>query len=236
MPRPAERAAWKYRAVGWLGSGFIRSLGRTWRIQELDSHREREIQARGERLIYSFWHGHLLIPAFARRGSGTCVMISRHGDGELIAQVIDRLGFHTERGSTTRGGSGALRRMAKLEEHDLAITPDGPKGPRHQAQAGVILLAALTRRPLLPVGLAASPSWQLSSWDRFTIPKPFARVSIVFEEPMTCPPEAGEDEREELRLELERRMAAASERAEAVVTARASRATKATAPSEAGPG
>ncbi len=210
----ADRTRWKYRVIGRLGSILIRLLGRTWRIRELDSHHEASLHRRGDPLIYSFWHDGMLIPAFARRGSATCVLISRHGDGELIAQVILRLGFTTERGSTTRGGPGALRRMARLAEHDLAITPDGPKGPRHQAQPGVVALGEVTGRTILPVGLAAAPAWRLKSWDAFCIPKPFARVCIAFGEPIDCSSDMGEAQRDLRRGQLEERMRRATERAE----------------------
>ncbi|MEQ8768046.1 MAG: lysophospholipid acyltransferase family protein [Planctomycetota bacterium] len=217
MPRNDEKPSFRHAVIGVLGAAMIRSLGVTWRIQELDREHEEKLHEAGERLIYSFWHGGMLIPAWARRGSGTCVMISRHGDGELIARVIARLGLSAERGSTTRGGPGALRRMARLEGKDLAMTPDGPKGPRHRAQPGVVLLAQRTRRPILPVGLTASPAWKLSSWDGFLIPRPFARVCIAFEPPIRCAPDADEAERDRLRQELEQRMWRATARAERAV-------------------
>jgi len=104
-------------------------------------------QARGSfpGLIFSLWHGRLLLGALAHRGRGTAIMISRHGDGEIIARIVTRHGYRAVRGSTTRGGGSAFRDMVRLAGDgvtEFAFTPDGPRGPRHVAQPGVVQLAA----------------------------------------------------------------------------------------------
>jgi lysophospholipid acyltransferase (LPLAT)-like uncharacterized protein len=124
------------------------------------------------------------------------------------------------RGSTTRGGLRALRALGRLvlDGHDVAITPDGPKGPRHVAQAGAIYIAMRTGHPLLPITSTGWPRWTLGSWDRFVIPKPFANVLVRMGEPFYVPPDLNEDGRENYRLQFERRMVELMESADTEVS------------------
>ncbi len=144
-------------------------------------------------VVYAVWHGEILmIPYINERLQRThgarpvYVMASRSRDGELLARFVRRFGFGVVRGSSSRGGAGALRRLARRVRAglDVAVTPDGPRGPRGHVQPGVIALAALAGAPLVPVAFAASPVWRLRSWDRFEIPKPFARAAIAFGPPV----------------------------------------------------
>jgi lysophospholipid acyltransferase (LPLAT)-like uncharacterized protein len=114
------------------------------------------------------------------------------------------------RGSSSRRGPQALLELTTWAEHgcDVAITPDGPRGPRYVVQPGAISLAELTGLPIIPVCYRSSWKMQAGSWDRFQIPLPFARVEVVFGEPMHIPRDAGEAERERFRAELEERMRA----------------------------
>jgi lysophospholipid acyltransferase (LPLAT)-like uncharacterized protein len=152
--------------------------------------------------IYAFWHQRLLLFAFTHRNQGVTVLISQHADGELIARAVEGLGFHTVRGSTTRGGGKALFQLAQRRGVDLAVTPDGPRGPRHRLQAGVVYLAARTGYPVIPATVSYQRFWQFRSWDRFILPRPFTRALVRAAPPFTVPPE-GSDDPEPYRRRLE---------------------------------
>ncbi len=135
--------------------------------------------------IYMFWHRNLLLLALYRIGNPVAVMVSSSQDGELIAGPIEELGLITVRGSTTRQGSAAIRKMLKLaSRYQLAITPDGPKGPSQKIQPGIIYIAYLAKIPIIPVTASASREWIFNSWDRFRLPKPFSRITVTFGEPV----------------------------------------------------
>ncbi|MHC4859915.1 MAG: lysophospholipid acyltransferase family protein [Planctomycetota bacterium] len=202
-----------------LGPALIRGLGATLRFTVRPEGALERWRRDGRRVIFAFWHGRMLLAAFYGRFRRIAILISRHRDGEYIARVAGRLGFVPVRGSTTRGGlqalRGALRRAGA--GHDLAFTPDGPRGPRYRVQAGVIYAASRTGLPIVPVGVEASPAWVLSSWDQFTIPKPFGRAAIVFGEPIEVPPDISGEAIEARRLALEEEMHRLMEGARGVV-------------------
>ena len=132
------------------------------------------------RYIYIFWHENLLMPAYQYGKPNISVLISNHSDGEMIAQACKHLGFSLVRGSSTRGGIEAIRNMVKLsKDGHIAITPDGPKGPRGVIQQGVIYLAAKSGLPIIPMGFAYSSVKRANSWDKFAIPNPFSKVIMV---------------------------------------------------------
>ena len=109
-------------------------------------------------------------------------MISRHADGEVIARIVKSLGYRTIRGSTTRGGVRALLESAQVVNDGIvvAITPDGPRGPRHVFSPGAVIVAQRTSRPIIAIAATASRAWRLRSWDRHVVPKPFASVTIRY--------------------------------------------------------
>jgi lysophospholipid acyltransferase (LPLAT)-like uncharacterized protein len=189
-----------------LGPPLIRLLGASLHVRELPRDPPRR-RVEGP-VIYAFWHGRMLVPAFSHRGRGIAIMVSQHRDGEYIARVVERLGFVAVRGSTTRGGVRALREMLtrRHEGRDLAFTPDGPRGPRYVVQKGVIYTASRTGLPIVPAAVEAKPAWVLGSWDEFTIPKPFGRAVILTGEPMAVPPDADAEEIERHRGRLEAEM------------------------------
>lgn len=190
-----------------LGSLVFRALARTWRLTIENAEAWEGPARRGERVVYAFWHNRMLAFVRSHRGRGVVVMISRHGDGEIIAGMIEKMGFATVRGSTTRGGPAALRALVgRAASADVAVTPDGPRGPRYRLQAGVVLLASLARRKIVFGSYACSRAWRFRSWDRFMVPKPFARVVIRAGEPMEVPPGLDECGLEETRRDLERRL------------------------------
>ncbi len=141
-----------------VGAMLIRLLGRVLRLENRGTEHVDALYREGRRLILAFWHGRQLMIPIGYRGAGAYVLISQHQDGELIHRIISRFGHRSVRGSTTRGGAGALRQLIKLGRSgvDLVVTPDGPRGPRQVAQMGTIHLAKATGLPVVPVTFSCS--------------------------------------------------------------------------------
>lgn len=141
-----------------LGYAGITLLGRTLRLRTFQADRVETFWSAGRNVIVAFWHGRQLMLPLAYKGRGIAILISEHRDGELIARILHAFGLGAVRGSTTRGGARALRQMVRLGRGgtDLAVTPDGPRGPRCIAQAGTVELAKLTGLPIVPLTFAAS--------------------------------------------------------------------------------
>lgn len=159
------------RAAPPLAAALIRAVGRTMRIDTINQDPIARRWRAGEGNILAFWHGRQLFLPLSYEGPGLDILISRHRDGELISRTMRSFGFSSIRGSTTRGGAVALRGMIRRGRagRDLAVTPDGPKGPRRMAQPGVIALAKATGLPIFPLTFGASkkkhlrpgtPSWR----------------------------------------------------------------------------
>ncbi len=189
-----DRAPWWLPIAAVAGGLVVRLLGATWRYAVSEAPGYRASKASGVRHVYAFWHAVILPMAYLRRDEGIAVLVSRHRDGELITRIIEGLGYVAARGSSTRGGEAGVRGMLQwaAREHDLAITPDGPRGPKEQAKEGIVYLAARTARPIIPIGVGASRAWVLRSWDGFRIPQPFARVHVVYGEPLVVREGEGE--------------------------------------------
>lgn len=160
--------------------------------------------------IYAFWHGRILPATYIFRHRAIVVMTSENFDGEWIARVIERFGYGTARGSTSRGGVRALVQMKRdmAAGRPAAFTLDGPRGPARRAQPGALWLAKSTGQPLLPFHIEAASHWTLESWDRTQVPKPFSRVVVAIGEPFRVSGEADEAQLESRRLDLEDTLAA----------------------------
>jgi lysophospholipid acyltransferase (LPLAT)-like uncharacterized protein len=156
-------------------------------------------------VIYAIWHGRLLPPAFLHRGQGVVTLISRSADGEYLARLLSHWGFENVRGSSSRGGSEALRELVKhcRKGRSLAITPDGPRGPMQELKSGVLTAAQLSGVPIIPASSSASRGWWPGRWDRFLIPKPFAKVRVQYAAPVIVPRDADETHLEKMRREIE---------------------------------
>jgi lysophospholipid acyltransferase (LPLAT)-like uncharacterized protein len=165
-----------------LASLLIRLLGCTLRYQD---HAAPDVTP-GNRIpgptVFAFWHRSLLVAAYRFRNLDIAILISRSFDGELIARTVELLGFKAIRGSSSRGGTIALRQMAEAYRagHRCAITADGPKGPAMIAKPGAAQLAQLVGAPVGVFYLQPDRAWELKTWDRFLIPRPFARVRITW--------------------------------------------------------
>jgi len=172
--------------VPFLAANFIRLLRATVRLRHHGDERMREREREGRRFILAFWHRHLLFMPYSYRGSRISVLVSQSKDGELIARTVARLGIDSSRGSSSRGGIAGMRSLLRkaAEGWDIAFTPDGPRGPLREVQPGVILAAAATGLPILPVAIAASRAKLLRSWDRFMVPLPFSKVHFAYGEPL----------------------------------------------------
>lgn len=176
------RRRWREWIVAALGVWIVRALGMTWRVRVRHDGALRRARETGTPIIFTLWHGQLLPLLYHHRGEGVAVLISEHADGEIIAQVASRLGYHTVRGSTSRGAARALLGLVRVigEGRDLAITPDGPRGPAKSFAPGPSVAALRSGAPILAVAVWASSAWRLNSWDAFLIPRPFARVQIAY--------------------------------------------------------
>jgi lysophospholipid acyltransferase (LPLAT)-like uncharacterized protein len=189
----------------WIGPFLIRALGATLRIELVGRQNLAQIRAQNKSVIYAFWHGRMLISAYSHRNRGIHILISQHRDGEFIARIIERLGFVTVRGSTTRGGTKAIFEMCEKASsgYDVGVTPDGPKGPGFCVHPGIIYMAQRSGLSIVPITNSAQHRWALSSWDGFIIPRPFSRAVVMLGEPINVPPDSDAQQLELIRTKLE---------------------------------
>jgi hypothetical protein len=191
-----ERERRKERKVRWiscLGPSVIRMLARTWRIRTVNEQSYESRRRAAQPTIFAFWHANMLPLLWRHREQGVAVLISTHADGEIIARICEALGYRTIRGSTSRGGARALVELGRAldEGIEIAITPDGPRGPAQTVAPGVVYVAQRAKVPIVPVTVSASRAWRLNTWDRFLIPKPFARITIRYGGPHMVAAEHG---------------------------------------------
>lgn len=157
-------------------------ISRTWRIRVINGEYVRDLRRAGQPFIFALWHGQLLPLLWHHRSEGVLVLISEHRDGELVARAALSLGYGLIRGSSTHGAERALISLVRELEsgHEVAITPDGPRGPAKTFAPGALVAAQRSGSFILPVAASADRAWRLRSWDRFMIPKPFARVTVAY--------------------------------------------------------
>jgi len=204
MADDGRRLRWIVR----LGAALLRLLAMTWRVRTVNGEPLDDARRRGQRVLFALWHGELLPLLWHQRGRGVAVVISEHRDGEIIAQIAHSLGYRTVRGSSSRGASRALLGLTRTIDagNDGAITPDGPRGPARVFAPGAAVAAQRTGALIVPIRASASRAWRLKSWDRFLIPKPFARVTVTMG-PLTAvvadSPRAAADQSERLQQILD---------------------------------
>src|SRR5438477_7131798 len=204
---PGWRASpWKRlqaRLIAMAGYRVVAALGSTlrWRTEGLE-HFE-TIAGSRRQPVMAFWHGRILPATYFFRRRGIVVITSENFDGEWIAGIIERFGYGTARGSTSRGAKKALLQLTRglAAGRPAGFTLDGPRGPARVAQPGAVWLAKATGNPVLPFHLEADSHWTLNSWDRTQIPKPFATVAIAMGEPFSVAPDADDAAIERARVD-----------------------------------
>lgn len=177
-----EPPSTKMRWIARLGALFIRALARTWRVRVIGDEGIRGEREEGRPVIITLWHGQMLPLLHRHRGERVAILISEHRDGEIIARIAAALGHRSVRGSTTRGAGRALLALVRQVEsgRDIAVTPDGPRGPAKSFAAGALIVAQRTGAAIIPATVVARAAWRLKSWDSFMIPRPFTRVVISY--------------------------------------------------------
>ncbi|MEM0967868.1 MAG: lysophospholipid acyltransferase family protein [Verrucomicrobiota bacterium] len=203
-----ERKLAKARRHGRMAAALMRLLGITLRVK-LHDHCGFLSTRPDHPLIHAFWHnGIFTIPMVYRANwpdrSGA-VLTSASRDGELVASVMKEFGISSVRGSSSRRGVAAIIELKKWIEngYDIAITPDGPRGPKYRLQPGLVLLAQKTQVPILPCRMSYGRAWELKTWDGFRIPLPFSRVDVHLGPYLEVPDQLTEEAFEQERLRIE---------------------------------
>jgi lysophospholipid acyltransferase (LPLAT)-like uncharacterized protein len=169
--------------------------------------------------IYIFWHEYILFPIYLRGNCNLTMLLSRHRDADVLGRAAQHLGFRCVRGSTYRGGSSAVRELARCSHRlHLTITPDGPRGPRRRLAQGPIYLASKLGLPLVAMGFGFDRPWRACSWDRFAVPRPFSRARAVVSPHLTIPPDIDRTGVEYYRARVERLLNQLTDVAEAWAT------------------
>lgn len=201
-------------AIAHLGYPTMRALGATWSWKVSGAQHLQTVAANGRQPILSFWHGRIFPATLYFQRRGIVVITSENYDGEWIARIITKFGYGTARGSTSKGGSRALLQMVRdVKSRAVAFTLDGPRGPAEIAQPGAVWLSKATGNPLIPFHAEAASSWQLKSWDRTQIPKPFSNVAMAIGAPLYVPRDADETALEQWRGRLQESLADCRQRA-----------------------
>ena len=182
------------RAADFAFYSLINLIGRTIKFEVVGWENHEKIFSASHLPIYVFWHERIFLTTYWWRNRRIAVLTSKSFDGEYIARFIQRFGYGAVRGSSTRGGVGAVVEMVRLMRHGCttAFTIDGPKGPPRVAKMGAVLLAKKSGHPILPVTMALERRWLAPTWDSFQVPKPFSRACVFVAEPIYVPGDADE--------------------------------------------
>ncbi|MEL5848185.1 MAG: lysophospholipid acyltransferase family protein [Candidatus Igneacidithiobacillus chanchocoensis] len=209
-------------SAAWLAATLLRGIAASLRWREEGAEPIRSLRAGGQPIILAFWHGRLaLIPAAYRRlgGGQVSILISEHRDGEFIARAMAHWGYAAVRGSSRRGafkGAKGMLRAARAGS-DLAITPDGPRGPREVLQMGVLELARWTGLPIVPVTFSSRWGKIFSSWDHFLLPWPGSPAIVLWGEPLRVASDASAAEMAHLQEQLQAQMRSQRRRADVLM-------------------
>jgi lysophospholipid acyltransferase (LPLAT)-like uncharacterized protein len=205
------------RKIRWssrLGTTFIRAIARTWRFRIVADGYFAQERLAGRSVVIALWHGEMLPLLYYHRNRSIAVMVSEHGDGEIIARILEEFGFRLIRGSTSRGAARALIAAGRelRAGFDVGITLDGPRGPWHSVAPGALIAAQRAGVVVIPVVARPRSCWRLGSWDRFMIPKPFTQITIAYGDPIRLDRQTSREAGERTGL-LTTAMTAAAERA-----------------------
>ncbi len=210
----------RHAAIGAVGAGLLGPLFATLRERRVEEEHYLRLRAKGTPIIFVFWHAHTLPLAWCHRDEGIVTLVSEHGDGETLVRLIRRWGFDSVRGSSTRGATKALKGLIRAARagKDLAITPDGPRGPAREFKPGALAVAQATGLPVVPLAAGASRSWRVQSWDRSLIPHPFSRLCVAYGPPRSVPAHMDRGALESLARDLGKELEDLSDRAAACAT------------------
>jgi lysophospholipid acyltransferase (LPLAT)-like uncharacterized protein len=210
------RLPWHQSALAAVGGAGLDGIMGSCRYRTEGEENFRQFWREGKPVVFTLWHGRLLPCTYHHRHQGVVTLVSLHRDGEYITRAVRRWGYTAVRGSTSRGGLEALRELIRhvKQGRSLAITPDGPRGPREKMKPGPVIIAQRTGAPIIPVASAASRGWFFGGWDRFLIPQPFARCQIAYGEPVFVPRHADEAQIHAVMEDVETRLGGLMRRVE----------------------
>ncbi len=194
------------RLGGLLAAQGIRAWMSTLEYRALFYDRSLDARFESEQpRIYIFWHEHILIPLYLRGHCNLAMLLSRHRDADILARVAYHMGFDCVRGSSNRGSAAALLEMSRRGKHmNLAITPDGPRGPRRTMAVGAIYLASKLGMPIVPLGFGTDRPWRMNSWDQHAVPRPFSQARGIIGPAVHIPTGLDREQLETHRQRVER--------------------------------
>jgi len=209
-----------WKTIGLLGSALIRNwMGAIdFKAAYYDPSFDPAFKEPGRKFVVMFWHEHILGPLYMRRHTGISMLLSKHDDTRIVAEVGSLFGFGFVRGSSYRGGAAALRGMMELGKDPntcgIAIVPDGPRGPYRKMSPGAIFTASKLGWPILLLAFGYDRPWRMNSWDRFVIPRPFSRGRGILSAPIFIPPDLDKEMLEHYRSRLETLLSVLTDEAE----------------------
>ncbi len=216
--RPSLHQRWKLvrRAAGLvfartIAPATLKLLAKTWSYETLFSEHHATAREHGGGFIIALWHGRMLALILPFYRQDVTILVSGSRDGDLSEALLEGFRFKVIRGSSSKGGARALRQMITALEGGsiVAITPDGPRGPRHSMNPGLAWMARATGFPILPAGIACDRAWRLSSWDAYSVPKPRARIAVAWGPPVSVPRDSSPEDMEQATREIRERIMAA---------------------------
>jgi lysophospholipid acyltransferase (LPLAT)-like uncharacterized protein len=200
------RKPWMIQSLCLIGYWLVRALLTTvpWTYWRTGRDYAPANVGRREKFIYVLWHEYMIVPMVRFCYSHVRLLTSQHADGLIVAEMCKHMRMGTVRGSSTRGGVQALRRVLQASRYRfLAVTPDGPRGPRRKVNIGLIYMASRLGWPLIIIGVGLRRPWRLKSWDRLAIPRPFQPAAFMTAEPLTIPPDLDRQQLEVWRQKVE---------------------------------
>ncbi|MCK9409178.1 MAG: lysophospholipid acyltransferase family protein [Bacteroidetes bacterium] len=198
-------------ALRWILWQIALLWGKSLRISKINNGAFNGLHADGKNYVVAFWHGSMFVGWFVHRpknGNSVSALVSQSNDGEYLSIVLEQWGYSMIRGSSHIGGKEAMQLMvdALAGGSSLAITPDGPRGPRHEMKMGAVRAAQKASVPLVLAGIVVKKKRLLHSWDRFEVPLPFSKVIVNYSNPIIVPSDCTGDPLDELKLEMQRKL------------------------------
>ncbi|MCU0822858.1 MAG: lysophospholipid acyltransferase family protein [Spirochaetes bacterium] len=210
MPLKKTIKNFLYRNIlPYIITSFIKLISSTYTITLIDEKHEKAVLEKGERPIYASWHQRFLPGVtFFNRRKPVVAMVSMSRDGDMMSKAIGMLGWHTVRGSSSKGGTQALKEIKSLTDKGYSVghLVDGPRGPFGIVKPGIVAMARYSGMPVLPIIISPGSKWSFNSWDKFLLPKPFSKIKIKFGRPIYISRNAGNNDMEKFRLLIEEQL------------------------------